>query len=180
MSYQMIKTVKEAIASDKELTPVDKLILLEFAWRTPEHGAPQVVRFKTYATALGLSRNGVRKRMRVLTDRGYFEETAVVVSCGAKLLQGVTQSPPKPKSGGVTQLPRRGYSVTPKGVTQGPPLKEKEKKKEPTALNLDDLGRYAVSCLWAGNPVTCSDGSKLQPNDPRYKELQCQLQKERA
>ena len=68
MSIQMIRKVRECIATDQRLSPVDKLILLEYAWNTPEHGAPRQIRYKTYARALGLHRENLRARVRQLTE----------------------------------------------------------------------------------------------------------------
>jgi hypothetical protein len=169
----MIRIVRECIANDQRLSPVDKLILLEYAWNTPEHGAPRAIRFKTYARSLGLDRGNIRDRVRQLSDWGYFVEVAVIVKAGA-LLQGGWSATPPVKTGGVGEQPPRGGSATPKGVGGPPPLKEKDKKKGPAALNLDfqlkNLTAFQRSSLFAGKP--CLIGGVLtSPSCPQTMKL---------
>jgi DNA-binding Lrp family transcriptional regulator len=182
MSIQMIRQVRSCIASDDRLSPVDKLILLEYAWNTPEHGAPRAIRFKTYARALGLHRGNIRDRVRQLTDWGYFEEVAVIVKAGARLAGGWSATP-TPEKGGDGQRPLGGRSATPKGDGERPPLKEKDKKKEPAALNLDfqvkKLTAFQRSSLLSGKPFLIG-GQLVGPSSPEAASLLSALRAEDA
>ena len=73
---------------------------------------------------------------------------------------------------GAKKAPTRGQN----GATY---FQNENIKKEPAALNLDDLKSYSLSCLREGKPMPLGDGSQLNPIDPLYAELQRQL-KERA
>lgn len=201
MSIQMIRKVRDCISTDQRLTPVDKLILLEYAWNTPEHGAPRQIRYKTYARALGLHRENLRARVRQLTDWGYFEEVAVVVKAGA-LLQGGWSATPQAKSGGVGEQPLGGRSATPLGGGEQPPLKEKDKKKAgehvfkrspalraPVARpmgggsalpSLSDLTGYQRTCLYGDNDLSLGNGHFLKRDNPVYQRLQQALRSQDA
>ena len=120
MSAPKIMQVREACKADPKLNAVDKLILWEWAWNTPEHVAPRPIRFKTYARNLGLSVNGVKKAVLHLIALGYLTPIAVQVVDGPKLSRG-SPSDPLPKTqgdhpvtpGGSPSDPQRDHPVTP-------------------------------------------------------------------
>jgi len=195
MSYPMIEKVREAFRTDQALNPVDKMVLHEYAWRTPEHSAPRAIRYKTYARDLGLSVNGVKKAVRHLIELGYLSEIAVVVAPGAKL-EGAHKVTPKAASGG-------DHPVTPGGSPSDPqrdhpvtPIKIKRKKEGATrksgaastgrndaplpcegagaSLSLSDLTGFQRTCLAAGNSLYLKGGQTLLASDPVYRELAAQ------
>jgi len=136
MSASAVIRVKAHFQTDRDLNPVDKLVLLHWAWGSRDGEAPAVIRFKRYARELGLSVNGVKKAVGHLIQLGYFEAVAVQVRVTAKLRGDHTVTPKAETRG--------DHSVTPVGSPSDPqrdhpvtPFKEKEVKKGPPAVSLD-------------------------------------------
>ena len=187
MSVQFMQKAFEVAGSDQRLTPADKLILLRWAWKTKDPATPYEIKYRTVSRELGLSRNAVKSSVRRLARYGYLSVVSVSVVCGpafqisetvhSKGGQSVT---PKGSDKGGQSVTRGGSVSDPQKGQSVTPIKKKRYKKGPAAQNLSDLGRYAIACLAAGNPVILAGGFSLQPDDPEYRRLSDQLRNEPA
>jgi len=160
MSFDAIKAVKAAFQSDKRLYPVDKVILMEWAWNTPEHGSAPVIRFKTYARNLGLSVGGVRKSVLRLLALKYLKAVAVQVVAGSALKEGAPRAP-SVVSDGVHPVHPVGAPSAPQRVHPVHPIKRKRKKDTREALSVTP----EVCPVEPAVPVG-SDASRRASSDP--------------
>lgn len=182
MSVEFMQKAFEISASDKRLTPADKLVLLRWAWKTRDAATPYEIKFRTVARELGLSRNGVRACVGRLVACGYLSPVSVQVVAGPAFQLGetghtVTRQAARRAGhtvtrGGSHSDPQKGHTVT--------PFKKKEVKEGPAALNLDDLSKYALACLRSGQPVPIAGGRQVKPSDAAYGGLLDLLRRDRA
>lgn len=131
MSAELMQKAFEISASDKRLTPADKLVLIRWAWRSIDASKPYEIKFKTVARELGLSRNAVKSSVGRLIACGYLMPVAVKVVAGQafQTREGGQRLTPRSEAkggqrvtpGGSVSDPQRGQSVT--------PIKKKKEKR---------------------------------------------------
>jgi len=201
MSAELMQKAFEISASDPKLTPVDKLVLLRWAWRTVDPSRPYEIRFKTVARELGLSRNAVKASVARLIAQGYLMAVAVKVVAGQAF---------QTREGGQPVTPRRerqgGQPVTPGGSVSDPqrgqsvtPIKKKKEKRRakgddkalakprrslhecsggawPASVELSAFQRAQIA---KGGSVLV-DGAVLVATDARYAQLVAKLRTERV
>jgi len=145
MSATAVIKAFQAIEADSRLTNVDKLVLLRYAWKTPEHGAPRSIRFKTYARELNCCPKTIKKTVFKLIGYGYLKAVSVQVVDGPSLEQfcqtpprasgqntvkGGPTPPSKVKSKGGSRPPTGGCHTPFTGGARPPLTKQKEKESE--------------------------------------------------
>jgi len=181
MSVEFMQKAFEISASDKRLTPADKLVLLRWAWKTRDAATPYEIKFRTVARELGLDRNTVRASVGRLVACGYLSSVSVKVVAGPafQCAEGGASLTPQAKKGGVRHSPVGGCATHPQKGEPLTPFKKKKIKEGPAALNLSFLGRYGLSCLREGKPLVV-DGVTYETQSVEYRRLLDQLRQERV
>jgi len=169
MSAELMKKAFEIAKGDKRLTPADKLVLMRWAWTTREGCQPTQIPIRGFARELGLNKSTVERSIQRLKACGYIVVEAVLVVAGPMFQLSaesghLAADEVSAKSG---QGVRKKRTKRP----QKADTNKKDIKKGPAALSLNDLGRYSLSALRAGNPVVLSNGRQIKPGEPQYAAL---------
>ena len=176
MSAELMIKAFEISEADARLTPVDKLVLLRWAWKTADASKPYEIRFRTVARDLGVSRNAVKASVRRLSECGYLMAVSIKVVAGpafqqAETGQSVTRATTCHTGQSVTRDgslsdPLKGHSVT--------RLQRKKKKEEPSAVSLDQLSDFQKRCIRSDQSVMIG-GEVVSPNSLSMQALRLQL-----
>lgn len=148
MSAEMMQKAFEVSASDKRLTPADKLVLLRWAWRTIDPASPYEIKFRTVARELGLSRNAVKASVRRLCDCGYLMPVSVKVVAGSafQVREGGQAVTPCAKSAGGQSVTRGGSASDPQKGQPVTPFKKKREKRAQAPAAKPAKGQAASDC----------------------------------
>jgi len=134
MSAERMIAAYQAIESDPKLTNIDKLVLLRWAWKTPEGNTPKTIAVKTYARELHCCPKAIRKSVARLMYFGYIKFLRIQAQDGAALKtvrstrrasdtdtdRGGVAPPSKSKTVGGVAPPSGGCSAPPKGGVAPP------------------------------------------------------------
>jgi len=139
MTAKAVISAFQAIEADSRLTNVDKLVLLRYAWKTPESGVPRIIRFKAFARELNCCPKIIKKSVFKLIGYGYLRAISIQVKDGPALKRACPTPQPAVSArgrGGPTPplneggpTPPQGGSYTPPKGGPTPPLTNKKKKE---------------------------------------------------
>lgn len=178
MSVEFMQKAFEISASDRNLTPADKLVLLRWAWKTKDPASPYEIKFRTVARELGLSRNAVKASVHRLSQAGYLVAVAVKVVAGPAFQTRERGQPvtPQAKAKGGQPVTRGGSGSDPQKGQPVTPIKKKKIKEGPAALSLDfsRVTSFQRAQILAGR--TCLvNGQMVKAGTPQAHDLRSAL-----
>lgn len=77
----------------------------------------------------------------------------------------------KTAPGGAKTAPLPLQKLHPTGGAKTAPLEQTINNNKPPAVNLNDLSKYALTCLREGKPVVLADGRQIKPKTSEHETL---------
>ena len=179
----MSNRIFQAVWDNGPRSRSDMLVLMVLADSADAESAECFPSLRRIADGARMSVRTARACLRSLESEGWITSTVRQRNNGSQAssvytiqIEKLGLSPVKSRAAKTAAPPAKTAALPrqklpPTGAAKTAPLEQTIYNKGPAALSLNDLGRYALSALMAGNPVVLANGSQIKPGEPQYAAL---------